>query len=187
MKRILSVFLVILTVFSVFTLGVSGKSDSVEINISVEGAGKEAIIRHARIYCSAIEEAGCEAGIYASLEWWNNILDDPSLDEYHKWVAQWNYRCTYDGEYMMWQCASDGKVDGIEGNVDINFEISAEEKILKTVETVIPMRLRMLSGPYGKESMIRAGTEFDIVKIRGKWGKTTEGYWIDLGHTNEID
>lgn len=40
MKRILSVFLVILTVFSVFTLGVSGKSDSVEINISVEGAGK---------------------------------------------------------------------------------------------------------------------------------------------------
>ena len=40
MKRILSFFLVILTAFSVFTLGVSGKSDSVQINIAVEGAGK---------------------------------------------------------------------------------------------------------------------------------------------------
>ncbi len=40
MKKILSVFLVIFTVFSVFTLGVSGKSDTVQINISVEGAGK---------------------------------------------------------------------------------------------------------------------------------------------------
>lgn len=40
MKRILSVFLVLLTAFSAFTIGVSGKTDTVQINIAVEGAGK---------------------------------------------------------------------------------------------------------------------------------------------------
>lgn len=39
-KRILLVFLTLFTVFSVFTLSASGKSDTVKINISVEGAGK---------------------------------------------------------------------------------------------------------------------------------------------------
>lgn len=154
---------------------------------TVEGAGKTAIIKQAEIYCSALEAEGYEAGIYANLNWWNNILNDPALDKYDRWVAQYYHKCSYEGEYMIWQCASDGTVDGISGNVDINFEIGSEEEQPRTVKTKMPMKFRMNSGADGiVEGIYRADTEFDIVKIQGKWGKTADGCWINLEHTYDI-
>ena len=41
---------------------------------------------------------------------------------WYKWVAQYNNTgTTYKGSYQMWQCTSEGRVDGIYGDVDINF------------------------------------------------------------------
>ena len=79
------------------------------------------IIKFAETYCAAIEKAGYDAGVYATLTWWNNYLNSSKLDKYDKWVAQWNYKCDYKGEYGMWQFTSDGSVDGIAGRVDMNF------------------------------------------------------------------
>ena len=45
-------------------------------------------------------------------------LDNPN---WSKWVAQWNVKCEYQGSYDLWQCTSKGSVDGISGNVDLNF------------------------------------------------------------------
>ena len=42
----------------------------------VKACGKTAIVRRAQIFCNMIEEAGYEAGIYANLDWWNNILNN---------------------------------------------------------------------------------------------------------------
>ena len=37
------------------------------------------------------------------------------------WIAQFNnYGCTYNGNYNMWQYTSKGKINGINGNVDIS-------------------------------------------------------------------
>ena len=38
-------------------------------------------------FCSALEKAGYHAGIYASLSWFNNQLNDALLNKYAKWVA----------------------------------------------------------------------------------------------------
>lgn len=83
--------------------------------------GRTKIIKYAEIYCEAIEAAGYDAGIYASLTWWNKYLNSTSLDKYDKWIAQWNPICTYEGEYGIWQYTSSGTVDGISGRVDMNF------------------------------------------------------------------
>lgn len=45
---------------------------------------------------------------------------------WYKWVAQYNSECTYRGSYTMWQATSKGSVDGISGNVDIDFWIEAD-------------------------------------------------------------
>ena len=79
------------------------------------------------MFCSAIEAEGYEAGIYANLNWWRNILytipGNPQFEDYDIWVAQYYSECTYElGEYRLWQCASDGAVNGISGRVDLNFE-----------------------------------------------------------------
>ena len=77
----------------------------------------------AEAFVNEMNKAGYEVVIYSSKYWFENVLTDNRFDQWDKWVAQYNYRCTYNGEYMMWQCASDGSVDGINGNVDINFTI----------------------------------------------------------------
>lgn len=67
--------------------------------------------------------AGYKAGVYANLNWWNNKLTDSRFSKWTRWVAQYNSVCAYSGRYEMWQSTSTGKVSGISGNADLNFEL----------------------------------------------------------------
>lgn len=80
----------------------------------------------ASAFCETIEAAGYEAAIYANTDWFTNRLTDPVFDNWDRWVAQYNSECKYTGSYNMWQCTSSGSVNGINGNVDINFLIGNE-------------------------------------------------------------
>ena len=75
-------------------------------------------------FCDTIEAAGYEVAIYANTDWFTNYLTDSRFDQWDKWVAQYNTTCTYTGKYTMWQCSSQGSVDGITGYVDLNIEFS---------------------------------------------------------------
>lgn len=99
----------------------------------VSDAGKSKIKKYAQIFCSTLEAADYEAGIYANLDWWTNklneITSDASFDIYDKWVAQYYSECQYSaGEYRLWQCTSSGTVSGISGNVDLNFEFELKNE-----------------------------------------------------------
>lgn len=85
-------------------------------------ASNSALLSMTKAFASTIEAAGYEVGVYANLNWWNNYLTSSEYDKWDRWVAQYNYTCDYDGDYAMWQCMSDGKIDGISGYVDINFD-----------------------------------------------------------------
>lgn len=54
-------------------------------------------------YCRELQNAGYYVGIYASLSWFSNTLNDSRLDKYDKWVAQWNPTCDYKKPYGIWQ------------------------------------------------------------------------------------
>lgn len=82
-------------------------------------------------FCSYVENAGYYVGIYASLDWLNNKLNDKKLDRFDKWVAQWNNKCSYKKEYGMWQYSSTGSIDGISGNVDLDYAIKDYPTIIK--------------------------------------------------------
>ena len=71
-------------------------------------------------FCTIIANKGYYTGIYANLNWLTGPLNNPILEKYNKWVAQWNSVCEYGGTYVMWQYTSSGAVTGIEGNVDMN-------------------------------------------------------------------
>jgi len=71
-------------------------------------------------FCDMIKKAGYKTGIYASKSWFNDRLNDADLEKYDHWVAQYYTKCTYAGEKTMWQYTSSGKVNGINGNVDMN-------------------------------------------------------------------
>lgn len=71
-------------------------------------------------FCRTIENAGYTSGVYASRNWYNNNLKTERLDDYHIWLAEYRSTPLYQGYYNMWQYTSKGKIDGIEGNVDLN-------------------------------------------------------------------
>lgn len=77
----------------------------------------------ASAFCDKIAAAGYTPGIYANTNWWNSYLTDPVFDQWERWVAQYNSKCSYTrGSYRLWQCSASGKVDGIVGNVDLDLE-----------------------------------------------------------------
>ena len=81
------------------------------------------IASRAQVFCNRISAAGYEPGIYANLNWFNNILTDSVFksSSWDHWIAQYNSQCDYTGNYSFWQYKSNGKVPGINGNVDMNY------------------------------------------------------------------
>lgn len=71
-------------------------------------------------FCRTIRNAGYDAGIYASRNWYNNNLFTDRLGDYYIWLAEYRSVPLYQGYYQMWQYTSKGKIDGIDGNVDMN-------------------------------------------------------------------
>lgn len=72
-----------------------------------------------------IEDAGYEFALYANLNWVNNYLDMDQLEDVNLWLARWrDYErgpeYTGKGKLMMWQYSSEGRVDGINGRVDLD-------------------------------------------------------------------
>ena len=71
-------------------------------------------------FCKTIEKSGRKAGIYASRNWFNTKLNDDKLSDHLRWVAEYASTTAYARRYEMWQYTSSGKVDGINGRVDLD-------------------------------------------------------------------
>ena len=159
----------------------------------VSSAGRSAIINYANIFCSTIEANGYRAGIYANLNWWDTKLNDSSLNKYEKWVAQWNYRCTYEGDYRLWQCTSDGSVPGISGRVDLNFELFKKDTVIDVEDYEVMLTTASYrncrTGPdtsFELKKKIYNGDTEKITHEAGEWGKTENGYWMMLTNTEVV-
>lgn len=73
-------------------------------------------------FCGELEEHGYFAGLYCSTFYLNHYVSKEIAGRYALWVAQYNNKCTYSAnKYGMWQYSSKGSVDGIEGNVDMDY------------------------------------------------------------------
>ena len=93
---------------------------------AVSGGGRHAAISAAerteviKSFCEEVSSQGYTPMIYASTWWLNNKLNMSELSAYKVWVAQYNSTLTYNGSYNIWQYTSEGRINGISGNVDCN-------------------------------------------------------------------
>ena len=90
-----------------------------------DNLSKEERTKVIKTFCQTIEEAGYTPIIYAGKDWLNNQLDMDELKEYDVWLAHYvkgapENTSDYEGEYTIWQYSSTGKINGINGNVDMN-------------------------------------------------------------------
>lgn len=91
--------------------GGNGRADALDVDMRT---------RVCEAFCRTIENAGYQAGVYASRNWYNHNLHTQKLENYYIWLAEYRSIPLYQGYYRMWQYSSKGRIDGIEGNVDMN-------------------------------------------------------------------
>lgn len=83
-------------------------------------------------FLSQMEMYGCYVTLYSmksALETW---FTSSRIAKYDKWVAQWSEKCTYNGDYGMWQHSSTGTIKGIAGDVDLNVSYLDYDKIIRS-------------------------------------------------------
>lgn len=82
-------------------------------------------------FCEKIKEAGYTPMIYGNLKTFLIMLDMEKLEDYQKWFAFYSTPVYFPYEFSVWQYSSEGTVDGIKGNVDLNIgmtDFSQEEE-----------------------------------------------------------
>lgn len=83
--------------------------------------------------CDVLEKAGFYVGIYGSdINTFDEQLISAQLAKFDKWVARYplESKCKYSGGLR--QYSSTGKIDGINGNVDLNKSYYGFPQIMKT-------------------------------------------------------
>ena len=92
--------------------GGAGRADNLDV------AARSSVVEG---FCETIRNSGGKAGIYASKNWFNNRLDITKFtDSDVIWLAEYADSPSYGGKYSIWQYSSAGRIDGIEGRVDMN-------------------------------------------------------------------
>ncbi len=71
-------------------------------------------------FCSIIEEAGYTPMVYFNTYQGNHMMYLAELKQYDFWLAWYSDRMIFPYKLRMWQYTDSGRVDGIEGNVDLN-------------------------------------------------------------------
>lgn len=73
-----------------------------------------------RAFLEKIEKAGYFTGLYGSASSLTTRTADDIKSRYTIWLAHWTDQTNYSGNYGIWQYSSEGKVNGISGNVDLD-------------------------------------------------------------------
>ena len=71
-------------------------------------------------FCQTVTEMGYQPMVYFNWNQASRLLYLSELEEYPFWLALYQDRMTYPYRVEMWQYTDQGKVPGIQGNVDIN-------------------------------------------------------------------
>lgn len=71
-----------------------------------------------KAFAKTISTGGYEAMLYSSKFYLENIWD--TKEDYPVWLAHYTNETDYEGKYIMWQMSNIGRVNGINGDVDID-------------------------------------------------------------------
>ena len=139
-------------------------------------------------FCEVIEKGGYKAGIYSSGGWYRTYLKD--VTEYTRWVAVYNGTFTPPTDIKkldMWQYSSTGHVDGINGNVDMNYLYNKDNltinKIQKEKEPTVAKKETV---EYYTEAELRQLMVDTFMKFNGdKMGSSGHHKIIDTYNTQK--
>lgn len=99
--------------------------------VSQASIGKYKLTPLIKTFCEIIESKGYYVSIYASTYWFKNNLILEDLKLYDKWIAQWSKTVSVSYKYGMWQYSSQGTVNGLSDNIDLDYAYLDYPEIMK--------------------------------------------------------
>ncbi len=124
-----------------------------------------------RTFCHDLEENDYFAGLYTSRYPLQHYISRDVASRYAVWVAEYNPTLNYRGNYGMWQYSSAGKVNGIDGAVDLDYCYVDYPKIIKSAG----LNGYAADVPTPPETL-KPIEEVALEVIRGDWGNGDERY-----------
>ncbi|MBQ8592784.1 MAG: glycoside hydrolase family 25 protein [Bacteroidaceae bacterium] len=107
------------------------------LDVEVLGkGGREELQQGARVWLTLVEKHyGVKPIIYASSSFRQDYLNDPFFDDYPYWIAHYYVpELSYKGVWKFWQHTDMGRLDGVDGEVDLDvFNGSLEELMKMTI------------------------------------------------------
>lgn len=92
-------------------------------NGRVNGVDRRSLTNMLRYFCDEMSARGFEPMVYFNWTQASKMIHLNELEDYPFWLALYQDRMTFPYRVEMWQYTSEGKVPGIEGDVDINVYI----------------------------------------------------------------
>lgn len=135
-----------------------------------------------KAFCGELEKNGWFAGLYISRSPLQTYISPTVAKRYALWVAEYGSRCNYGGSYGIWQYSSTGRVNGISGNVDMDYAYIDYPSIMKSggfngytkssqKKSVDTLAREVISGKWGngedrKKRLTAAGYDYAAVQRR---------------------
>ena len=146
----------------VFLKTIKGKQFEMPVYYDVEEyntfkLGKKAVSEIITAFCEKVEKAGYFTGFYSNPNFLHNVINDTVKSKFTLWLAHWDTNTPYCN-FGIWQKSSKGKINGINGNVDIDY-----------CETDFTTKIKELGLNGFSKAEIKTESEIKItVEINGK-------------------
>lgn len=99
---------------------------------SVLKLGRDKVSAIAKAFLETIEKAGYFVGLYMAASHLNSYINDDIKKKYSIWVAHIDTsKPAYSGNYGMWQYSWKGRINGIAGDVDMDYAYEDFPTIIK--------------------------------------------------------
>ncbi len=138
--------------------------------------GKDTLAKIIKAFCDEIRAAGYTPMLYTNEDWYKNCINMGALQGEELWVARYNYYYDTAIPRGIWQSSSTSRVNGVSGNVDIDFGYKDYTKIVtprtSAVESYKRTNGTWVQGSNGKwwYQFISGGYPADKwEQISGKW------------------
>lgn len=89
-------------------------------NARTKDLTKEERTQYCIAFCEMIKNAGYTPMIYGNLKTFMLMLDFEQLEDYDKWFAYYDEQFYFPYEFKIWQYTDNGKINGIDTEVDLN-------------------------------------------------------------------
>lgn len=168
---------------NVFLKVIEGKQFEYPVFLDIEeknalATGNKNVSAIVKSFCTVMEKAGYWCGVYASRAHVQNYFDDECRNRYSLWIAEWGSKLNYAGEVGIWQRSENGKVDGINGAVDLDISYVDYPTAIKAAGkngfTAAEEKPTADTAPEPPESLLLPISEIARQVIGGEWGNGTE-------------